>query len=70
MDSLELIKIVVHVADSRTSVLHPASTTHRQLTSQQLTDAGIGEDLIRLSVGTEDSEDIIADIKQALDKLD
>lgn len=69
MDSLELIKIVVHVADSRTSVLHPASTTHRQLTSQQLIDAGIGEDLIRLSIGTENSEDIIADIKQALDKI-
>lgn len=69
MDSLEMIKIVVHVADSRTSVLHPASTTHRQLTSQQLMDAGIGEDLIRLSVGTEDAEDIIADIKQALEKV-
>ncbi len=69
MNSLELIKIVVHVADSRTSVLHPASTTHRQLTSQQLIDAGIGEDLIRLSIGTENPEDIIADIKQALDKI-
>lgn len=69
MDSLELIKIVVHVADSRTSVLHPASTTHRQLTSQQLADAGIGEDLIRLSVGTEDSDDIISDIKQALERV-
>lgn len=69
MDSLKMIKIVVHVADIRTSVLHPASTTHRQLTSQQLADAGIGEDLIRLSVGTENPEDIIADIKQALEKI-
>lgn len=69
MDSLKLIKIVVHVADSRTSVLHPASTTHRQLTAKQLEDAGIGEDLIRLSVGTEDIEDIINDIREALEKI-
>ena len=69
MDSLKLIKIVVHVADSRTSVLHPASTTHRQLNEKQLKDAGIGEDLIRLSVGTEDIEDIINDIKEALENI-
>ncbi len=68
MDSLKLAAIVVHVADARTSVLHPASTTHRQLTEQQLIDAGIGSDLIRMSVGIENAEDIIADIEQALAK--
>ena len=66
MDSLRLAAIVVHVADARTSVLHPASTTHRQLTDEQLVEAGVGADLIRLSVGIEDKEDIIADIEQAL----
>ena len=68
MDSLELAAIVVHVADARTSVLHPASTTHRQLTDEQLVDAGITPDLIRLSVGIENADDIIADIEQALKK--
>lgn len=67
MDSLKLAAIVVHVADARTSVLHPASTTHRQLTDEQLADAGIGADMIRMSVGIEDVKDILADIKQALD---
>jgi len=56
------------VADARTCVLHPASTTHRQLTEQQLIDAGIGSDLIRMSVGIEHADDIIADIAQALEK--
>lgn len=69
MDSLELAAIVVHVADSRTSVLHPASTTHRQLSDSQLVAAGISPDLVRLSVGTENVEDIIEDIKQALNKI-
>ncbi len=69
MDSLKLAAIVVHVADARTSVLHPASTTHRQLTDEQLVDAGIGAELIRLSVGIENADDIIADIKQALDEV-
>lgn len=68
MDSLELASIVVHVADLRTSVLHPASTTHRQLTTQQLEDAGISENLVRFSVGIEDVEDILADIEQAFSK--
>ena len=68
MDSLKLAAIVVHVADARTSVLHPASTTHRQLTDQQLVDAGISSDLIRMSVGIENVEDIIADINQALNQ--
>lgn len=66
MDSLRLASIVTHVADSKTCVLHPASTTHRQLTDKQLEEAGVKSDLIRLSVGIEDAEDIIADIQQAL----
>ena len=68
MDSLKLAAIVVHVADARTCVLHPASTTHRQLTDQQLIDAGISSDLIRMSVGIENADDIIADIAQALEQ--
>ena len=66
MDSLKLASIVTHVADAKTCVLHPASTTHRQLTEQQLLECGVKSDLIRLSVGIEDAEDIIADIEQAL----
>lgn len=69
MDSLEMINIETHVADSRTCVLHPASHTHRQLSDEQLRQAGIAPDLIRLSVGIEDAEDILDDIRQALDKL-
>ncbi len=69
MDSLKLAAIVVHVADARTCVLHPASTTHRQLTDAQLEAAGIGADLIRMSVGIENADDIIADIKQALSEV-
>lgn len=69
MDSLKLAAIVVHVADNRTGVLHPASTTHRQLTDRQLMDAGITPDLIRMSIGIENVEDIIADIEQALEQL-
>ncbi len=66
MDKLEMICIVTHVADARTCVLHPASHTHRQLTEEQLIEAGVAPDLIRLSVGIEDAEDIIADLEQAL----
>lgn len=66
MDKLKLAAIVTHVADSRTSVLHPASHTHRQLTEEQLIEAGVQPDLIRFSVGTENVDDIIADIEQAL----
>ena len=69
MDSLELAKIVVHVADARTSVLHPASTTHRQLTDEQLVNCGISSNFIRFSVGIEDINDIINDIDQALEKV-
>ena len=68
MDSLEMINIVTHVADVRTCVLHPASHTHRQLSEEQLKAAGIAPDLIRLSVGIEDVDDIVADIRQAMDK--
>ncbi|MBQ7828623.1 MAG: O-acetylhomoserine aminocarboxypropyltransferase/cysteine synthase [Clostridia bacterium] len=67
MDSLKLAAIVVHVADARTSVLHPASTTHRQLTDEQLESAGVKPEAVRLSVGIEHVEDIIADLKQALE---
>lgn len=70
MNSLRLAQIVVHVADARTCVLHPASTTHRQLTDQQLKDSGIGPEFIRFSVGIEDVSDIIADLQQALAQLD
>jgi len=66
MDSLKLASIVTHVADTKTCCLHPASTTHRQLTEEQLEDCGVKSDLIRLSVGIEDADDIIADIEQAL----
>ncbi len=69
MDSLKMINIVTHVADARTCVLHPASHTHRQLSDEQLLAAGIAPDLIRLSVGIEDADDIIADLKQALDQI-
>lgn len=66
MDHLRLAAIVTHVADARTSVLHPASHTHRQLSEEQLIESGVQPDLIRFSVGIEDAEDIIADIEQAL----
>lgn len=68
MDSLRLINIATHVADSRTCVLHPASHTHRQLTDEQLRASGIDPTLIRLSVGIEDVTDLLADIQQALTK--
>ena len=70
MDALQLASKVVHVADIRTCVLHPASATHRQLTDEQLAAAGIYGGMIRFSVGLENVEDIIADIAQAMDKLD
>lgn len=69
MDSLKLAAIVVHVADARTSVLHPASTTHRQLNDEQLVSAGVSADLIRMSIGIEDVRDIIADLEQALAQI-
>ncbi len=69
MDNLDFISIVTHVADARTCVLHPASHTHRQLTDQQLREAGISPDLVRLSVGIENVDDIIADLEQAMAKM-
>ncbi|MCH4153046.1 MAG: O-acetylhomoserine aminocarboxypropyltransferase/cysteine synthase [Saccharofermentans sp.] len=69
MDSLELATIATHVADCKTLLLHPASHTHRQLSDEQLREAGIAPDLIRFSVGLEDADDIIADIEQALAKI-
>lgn len=68
MEGLKLAQMVVHVADARTCVLHPASTTHRQLTDEQLAACGVPADMIRMSVGIENSDDIIEDIKQALAK--
>ena len=69
MDSLRLACIVTHVADARTCVLHPASHTHRQLSDEQLIEAGVAPDLIRLSVGIENVNDIIRDLEQALEKV-
>lgn len=69
MEALSLAKIVTHVADARTCVLHPASTTHRQMTDTQLKDCGVEPNMIRLSVGIENSDDIIQDIEQALKSL-
>ena len=66
LDSLKVAAIVTHVADARTCALHPASSTHRQLTDQQLIDCGVSPDLVRFSVGIENAEDIIGDIDQAL----
>ena len=67
MDKLKLAAIVTHVADARTCILHPASHTHRQLTDEQLVEAGVDPSLIRLSVGIEDADDIIEDLRQALE---
>ena len=69
MDNLKMIAIVTHVADARTCVLHPASHTHRQMTDEQLKEAGVQPDLIRLSVGIEDADDIIKDIEQAMKNI-
>ena len=67
MDKLKFVDIVTHVADARTCILHPASHTHRQLTDEQLVEAGVDPSLIRLSVGIEDADDIIEDLRQALE---
>ncbi len=69
MEALKLITQETHVADVRSCVLHPASTTHRQLSEKQLQEAGIPANLVRLSVGIENAEDIIADLAQALEKV-
>ena len=70
LDALKLVSLEVHVADIRTCALHPASATHRQLTSQELQQAGISPGLIRLSCGLENAEDIIKDLKQAFRQLE
>lgn len=70
MDGLKFVSIVTHVADAKTCLLHPASHTHRQLSEEQLKEAGINPDLIRLSVGIEDADDIIADIEQSLANIE
>ena len=69
MNSLKLAAIVTHVADARTCVLHPASSTHRQLSDSELVECGVSPDLIRFSVGIENVDDIIEDIQQALDAI-
>ena len=69
MDSLKFITIVTHVADARSCILHPASHTHRQMTDEQLIEAGVAPYLIRLSVGIENADDIIADLAQAFEKI-
>ena len=69
MDQLNLVAIVTHVADARTCILHPASHTHRQMTEEQLKEAGVAPDLMRLSIGIENADDIIADLEQALAKI-
>ena len=69
LDGLQLINIATHVADAKSCVLHPASHTHRQLSESQLEAAGIPIDLIRLSVGIESADDLIADLAQALEQV-
>jgi O-acetylhomoserine (thiol)-lyase len=69
IDALRFVSIVTHVADARSCVLHPASHTHRQLSDEQLVAAGVPADLIRLSVGIEDVDDILDDLRQALQKI-
>lgn len=69
MDSLKLCTIATHVADAKTCLLHPASHTHRQMTEEQLIEAGVAPDLIRLSVGLENVDDLIDDLKQAFERV-
>jgi O-acetylhomoserine (thiol)-lyase len=69
MKELKTIAIETHVADARSCCLHPASSTHRQLSEQELINAGVPGDLVRLSCGIENAQDLIDDIKQALDKV-
>jgi len=70
MKGLKIAAIETHVADARTCCLHPASSTHRQMTDEELAAAGVPADLIRMSCGLESSEDLINDIKQALDSAE
>lgn len=66
LDHLKMVSIATHVADARSCTLYPAGTTHRQLTEEQLVEAGVGIDLVRLSCGIENADDIITDLDQAL----
>ncbi|MGB2109380.1 MAG: PLP-dependent transferase, partial [Marinobacter vinifirmus] len=68
IDALDLILRLVNIGDAKSLACHPATTTHRQLNADELKSAGVSEDLVRLSIGIEDADDIIADITQALDK--
>ena len=69
MKNLHVAQIATHVADARTCVLHPANATHRQMTDEELAAAGIAPDMVRLSCGLEDTEDLIADVAQALETV-
>ena len=69
MENLKLASLEIHVADIRTCCLHPATTTHRQLTDEQLKECGVSADLIRMSIGLESVDDIIADIDSALENI-
>jgi O-acetylhomoserine (thiol)-lyase len=69
IDNLDLIVRLVNIGDAKSLACHPASTTHRQLSPEELKEAGVPEDLVRLSIGIENSEDIINDISQALDDV-
>jgi O-acetylhomoserine (thiol)-lyase len=69
MQNLKLGAIETHVADARTCCLNPATSTHRQMTDEQLKEAGVPAELVRISLGLEDKEDLIADISQALDAI-
>ena len=69
IDNLELLSLLANIGDAKSLVIHPASTTHQQLTPEEQESTGVTPDLIRVSVGLEDVEDIIADIDQALEKV-
>ena len=69
MEKLNIVAIETHVADARSCCLHPATTTHRQMSDEELAAAGVSPDLVRLSCGLEDAEDLIADIEQALSQI-
>jgi O-acetylhomoserine (thiol)-lyase len=69
MDSTEIFSIVVNIGDSKSIITHPASTTHQQIPPEQLKAVGVPPELVRLSIGLEDSKDLIADLSQALDKI-
>jgi O-acetylhomoserine (thiol)-lyase len=69
VDSLDLFSLLANIGDTRSLVIHPASTTHRQLSDEQKVAAGAGPDVVRLSIGIEDADDIVADIEQALAKV-